>query len=137
MNILWVKSYILIHLSVCCLWQGFFYPLTVSARPILLQMHFLCFNIMAEPVIANKNEVPKWTAPSLKCSSARCGSWWRRDTRSLDPPSPRIDIYILTAWKGKPCYIGQFKSTVVGNLTVGENKQPIGAPVQTRRRFLN
>ncbi len=26
-------------------------------------------------------EVPKWTAPGLKCSNARCGSWWRRDTR--------------------------------------------------------
>ncbi len=26
-------------------------------------------------------EVPKWTALGLKCSSARCGLWWQRDTR--------------------------------------------------------
>jgi hypothetical protein len=33
-------------------------PLIVSARPILLQKHFLCFNTMAEPAVADRNEVP-------------------------------------------------------------------------------
>jgi hypothetical protein len=41
-------------------------------------------------------EVSKWVAPGLKCSSARCGLWWQRDTCSLDPPSPRIDSLSVT-----------------------------------------
>jgi hypothetical protein len=75
------QSYILIHLSVSvsvsvCLSEHVHSdPLIVSVRPIL------------QP--PDKNEISKWAALGLKCSSARCGSWWRRDTHSLDPSSPR------------------------------------------------
>jgi hypothetical protein len=44
-------------------------PLTVSVRSILLQEHFLCFNIMAEPAVIDKmrfrNELHlAWNVPS-------------------------------------------------------------------------
>ncbi len=121
-------------------------------------------------------EVSKWVVSGLKCFSVRCESWWRRDTRSLDPSSPRTENLSVTktrsrnephlawnvpapgagrdggethanlgrgfcvpaslalyaskfrsldqtTWKGKPCYIGWFRLTVIGDLTVGENKQ--------------
>jgi hypothetical protein len=55
--------------------------------------------------------------------------WWQKSGEVGFRSSDR------TAWKGKPCCIGRFRSTVVGDLTVGENKQPIDAPVQTRVRF--
>ncbi len=65
-------------LSVCLFEPVHSDPLTVSARPILQPPN-------------DRNEVPKWTAPCLKCSSARCKSWWRRDSRLLDLPSSKIN----------------------------------------------
>jgi hypothetical protein len=44
---------------------------------------------------------PEWAAPSLKCSSARCESWWRRDTCSLDPPSPRTNSLSVTETRSR------------------------------------
>ncbi len=71
-----ILSYNSLGLSVCLFEPVHSDPLTVSARLILQPPD-------------DRNEVSKWAAPGLKCSSARCGSWWWRDTRLLDPLSPR------------------------------------------------
>jgi hypothetical protein len=148
-----------------------------QVRVVVAERHTLARSSVSphRQSVCDRNEVPKWAAPGLKCSSARCGSWWRRDTCSLDPPSPHTDSLSVTetrsrnephlawnvpapsagrggrethaslgrgfcvlvssalkagkfkssdrmAWKGEPYYIGRFKSTVVGDLTVGKNK---------------
>ncbi len=71
--ILYINS--LVCLSMCLFDSVHSDSLTISAKLILQPPD-------------DRNEVPKWAAPGLKCSSARCGSWWRRDTHLLDPLSP-------------------------------------------------
>jgi hypothetical protein len=54
--------------------------------------------------VVDRNKVPKWAALGLKCSSARCRSWWWRDTCSLNPPSPRLDIKANINSAAKLCF---------------------------------
>jgi hypothetical protein len=49
MSILYINSLVCLFVTWC------FDPLTVYARSILLQKHFLCFNTMAEPAVADRN----------------------------------------------------------------------------------
>jgi hypothetical protein len=79
-QILYINS---LGLSVCLSKPVHSDPLTIFARPILQPPDDI-------------NEVPKWATFGLKCSSAKCGSWWRRDTRSLDPPSPRTSTWSVS-----------------------------------------
>ncbi len=76
-HILYINS---LGLSVCLSEPVHFDPLSVSARPILQPPD-------------DKNEVPKRAAPGLKCSSARCGSWWRG--RFCNPSDDNLPILCL------------------------------------------
>jgi hypothetical protein len=56
-----------------------------QVRVVVAERHTLARSSVSlhRQSVCDRNEVPKWIAPGLKCCSATCGSWWRRDTRKL------------------------------------------------------
>ncbi len=95
-------SYILIHLVCQCVCLN----LSIPTRYQSLRGQF--YNPPDD-----RNEVSKWATPGLKCSNAKCGSWWRG--QFCNPPNDNLPILCLYSKKLllQEFFLGDFSVHIV------------------------